>query len=277
MLRPPYKRRTLPETNNGDEQAHNAGNGAVANASYSLSHQTTAINGVDPPQKITEDSLEAHGTGFTYSHGLSTMEASELLVKFGRNELPEKSTSLLYIFLSLLCEPMPCMIWIAIVIEAILGKWMDMGILLGIQMTNASIAFYETAKSGSAVAALKASLRPEATVRRDDKWIHIDATYLVPGDLVLLSTGAAVPADCRINDGTVDIDQSALTGESLPVSMHKNGKCMMGSTVARGEVEATVEATGSNTFFGKTASMLQVTVLLNVMTVLPINDLAYLI
>lgn len=260
MLRPPYKRRTLLESSSGDDQAHNGNNGAVINSPYAHPTQISTSNGIDNTQKITEDSLESHGTGFNYSLGLTTKEASELLVKFGRNELPEKKTSLLYIFLSLLCEPMPCMIWIAIVIEAILGKWMDMGILLGIQMTNASIAFYETAKSGSAVAALKASLRPEATVKRDDKWIHIDATYLVPGDLVLLSTGAAVPADCRINDGIVDIDQSSLTGESLPVTMHKNGKCMMGSTVSRGEVEATVEATGSNTFFGKTASMLQVNV-----------------
>ncbi len=150
------------------------------------------------------------------------------------------------------------MIWIAAVVEAVIGKYMDMGILLGIQATNASIAFYETTQSGNAVAALKASLRPEATVKRDGRWKAIDASLLVPGDLVLLSTGCAVPADCRVNHGTVDVDQSAITGESMSVSRYTGELCMMGSTVSRGEVEATVEATGPNTFFGKTAALLNV-------------------
>jgi len=257
MLRAAFKRRSAGETAEADDQPH-SGNNQHGISTSSGNNNNFANNGTDVPIANAEDKLESHGTGFIYSHGLTMAEANDLLSKYGKNELPEKKTSLFYIFVSLLCEPMPTMIWIAIVIEAVLGKWMDMGILLGIQMTNASIAFYETAKSGSAVAALKASLRPEAIVNRDGKWIHIDAAYLVPGDLVLLSTGAAVPADCRINEGHIEIDQSALTGESLPVSMFKNGKCMMGSTVARGEVEATVEATGANTFFGKTAALLQV-------------------
>ncbi len=152
------------------------------------------------------------------------------------------------------------MIWIAAVIEAVIGKYMDMGILLGIQATNATIAFYETTQSGNAVAALKASLRPEATVKRDGRWKTIDASLLVPGDLVLLSTGCAVPADCRVNHGAIDVDQSAITGESMSVSRYSGDVCMMGSTVSRGEVEATVEATGQNTFFGKTAALLNVSI-----------------
>eukprot|EP01035_Chromulina_nebulosa_P037328 gene37328-50376_t len=107
--------------------------------------------------------------------GLSAAEAAVLLKIHGRNELPTKIIPKWYIFLSLLWEPMPVMIWIAIGIEAALGKWMDMSILLAIQMANASIAFYETTKSGDAVAALKASLRPEATVKRDGIWRSIDA------------------------------------------------------------------------------------------------------
>jgi H+-transporting ATPase len=85
----------------------------------------------------------------------------------------------------------------------------------------------------------------------------MDATLLVPGDTVLLASGSAIPADCRINHGDIEVDQSALTGESLPVTFYKNDSCKMGSTVVRGEVEATVEFTGANTFFGKTASLLQ--------------------
>ncbi|GAB4816895.1 hypothetical protein N2152v2_003941 [Parachlorella kessleri] len=108
-----------------------------------------------------------------------------------------------------------------------------------------------------AVAALKASLKPVATVKRDGKWQQTDAALLVPGDLVLLAAGAAVPADCVVNDGRIEVDQSALTGESLPVSMYKGDSAKMGSTVTRGEVESTVEFTGSQTFFGKTATLLQ--------------------
>jgi len=139
----------------------------------------------------------------------------------GKNELPEKVVSPWYVLMNLLLEPMPIMIWLAIVIEAVIAKWMDMTILLGIQIANASIAFYETTKAGNAVAALKASLKPEATVKRDGKWRTLDAALVVPGDVVLLATGSAVPADCRINEGNIEVDQAALTGESLPVSMFK--------------------------------------------------------
>lgn len=95
-------------------------------------------------------------------------------------------------------------------------------------------------------------------MKRDGKWKSIDGSLVVPGDLVLLATGSAVPADCRINHGQIEVDQAALTGESLPVNMFKGDSCKMGSTVVRGEVEGTVEFTGSNTFFGRTASLLQV-------------------
>ena len=148
------------------------------------------------------------------------------------------------------------MIWIAAVIELIIANYVDMTILLIIQIANASIAFYEINKAGDAVAALKASLKPEATVKRGGKWLNISATLVVPGDLCLLAAGSAIPADCRCNEGQIDVDQSQLTGESLPVTVYKGDKVMMGSTVARGEVEGTVEFTGGDTFFGKTASLL---------------------
>ena len=149
------------------------------------------------------------------------------------------------------------MIWAAIIIEAGIQSWPDMGILLGIQFMNASLSYYETTKAGDAVAALKASLKPIAYVKRDGKFLQLDAALLVPGDLVLLGAGGAIPADCVIHDSQIDVDQAALTGESLPVTMYKGDSCKMGSTVVRGEVEATVEATGANTFFGRTASLLQ--------------------
>ncbi|KAI7845817.1 hypothetical protein COHA_000727 [Chlorella ohadii] len=149
------------------------------------------------------------------------------------------------------------MIWLAIIIEFAIQNWIDAGILLGIQFANATLGWYETTKAADAVSALKAALKPLATCKRDGKWQTMDATILVPGDLVLLAAGAAVPADCIVNEGRIEVDQAALTGESLPVTMYKGDTPKMGSTITRGEVEATVEFTGKNTFFGKTAQMLQ--------------------
>merc|ERR1711871_1063896 len=202
--------------------------------------------------------------------------------KYGRNELPEKVVPKWYIFLSLFWQPMPIMIWIAIIIEYAINNPLDMTILLIIQFANASIAFYEINKAGDAVAALKASLKPEATVKRDGAWKTVNAALIVPGDLVLLASGSAIPADGRVNHGQIDVDQSQLTGESLPVTCFKGDKVMMGSTVARGEVEGTVEFTGADTFFGKTASLLAQTaensnlqnILMAIMIVLVVVSLA---
>ena len=108
------------------------------------------------------------------------------------------------------------------------------------------------------MAALKGKLQAVATVKRDGVWKNLPVAELVPGDLVLLASGSAIPADCRLNEGQIDVDQAALTGESLPVTMYTGDSCKMGSTVARGEQEATVEFTGADTFLGKTASLLKV-------------------
>lgn len=209
--------------------------------------------------------------------GLTTEEAEKLYEKFGPNELPEKETSFLVLILEHFFAPMPCMIWVAVLVEGVLENWLDMGVLLCLQFLNGGVGLYEATKAADAVAELKASLKPSAQVKRDGVWKNVDAKYLVPGDLVALSLGAAVPADCSIKEGTVDIDQAALTGESLPVTMNA-GECpKMGSTVVRGEVEATVEATGADTFFGKTAMLINNAsgglsnvqkVLLNIMVVL---------
>ena len=150
------------------------------------------------------------------------------------------------------------MIWMAVVIEAGIQNFIDMAILLFIQFANASIGYYEITKAGDAVAALKKSLKPTATAKRDGKFVNIDAALLVPGDLVLLAAGSAVPADCRVNEGEIEVDEAALTGESLPVAMFQGSSVKMGSTVVRGETEGTVEFTGSETFFGKTAALLGV-------------------
>jgi H+-transporting ATPase len=212
---------------------------------------------------------EEKGAEFIYNEvGLTDEEAAVLLEKVGKNELPDNTTPDWKLILTSLVQPMPLMIWAAAIIEAAIENWPDMGILLGIQATNCTISFYETKKAGNAVAALKKSLKPRATVKRrknideEGKFCEIDGTLLVPGDCVLLASGSAIPADCRINNGTIDVDQSGLTGESLPVTMHARSEDPehpnphMGSTCVKGEVEATVEGTGKDTELGRAAQLL---------------------
>ena len=128
-----------------------------------------------------ENAEQSASEEFIYSHGLTEVEAAELLQKWGRNELPEKTIPKWYIFVSQLWQPMPVMIWIAAIVEAGIQNYIDMAILLFIQFANASIGYYEITKAGDAVAALKKSLKPEATVKRDGEWKKIDAAFVVPG------------------------------------------------------------------------------------------------
>jgi H+-transporting ATPase len=113
---------------------------------------------------------------------------------------------------------MPIMLWTASIVEGVLGNYAGMSILLGIQFFSAGFSFYETSKADRAVAAVKTSLTSLATVKRDGKWMNMDAGFLVPGDLVKLAAGSAVPADCYVNEGEVEVDQSTWTGEYLPES-----------------------------------------------------------
>jgi len=227
---------------------------ATMKAFANSSHRASGANLIEDEEIVVE-----RQKSFVYSHhGLSTEEAARRLEKYGRNELPETVIPKWYIFVSQLWQPMPIMIWIAAIIEAAIENYIDMAILFLILFANASIGFYEITKAGDAVAALKKSLKPSATVKRDGKFVNMDAIFVVPGDLVLLASGSAIPADCRVNEGEIEVDEAALTGESLPVSKFQGSGCKMGSTVVRGEVEGTVEATGAETFFGKTAALLGV-------------------
>lgn len=113
-----------------------------------------------------------------------------------------------------------------------------------LQFLNGHIAFYEAYTADDAVAALKSALQPSVFAKRDGAWRALLTAELVPGDLVKLSSGATVPADCKLNDDRVQVDNSSLTGESQPVAVNRDGCVMMGSTVVRGEAEATVVCTG---------------------------------
>mmetsp|Transcript_24920 Transcript_24920/g.85274 ORF Transcript_24920/g.85274 Transcript_24920/m.85274 type:complete len:958 (-) Transcript_24920:120-2993(-) len=215
--------------------------------------QADSGDGEDHVELEIDESLM--GTG---EEGLSSHEAQQRLMDFGRNELEEKVKPKWKVLMGHFTGPMPCMIWAAIFIEAIIQDWPNFWVLFFLQMLNGLVGFYEDSKAGDAVAALKASLKPEAQVKRNGRWMKINAAELVPGDRVALNAGAAVPADSRVCEGMpIEVDQAALTGESLPVTMAAGSVAKMGSNVTRGEVDAIVAATGKNTFFGKTASMIQ--------------------
>src|SRR5208283_2397395 len=124
--------------------------------------------------------------------------------------------------------------------------------------SNAVVGFWEEHQAGNAIAALRAKLAVKATVKRDGKWVNPNASELVPGDVVRLRLGDIVPADARLLDGdSIEVDQSALTGESLPVTAKPGTAVFSGSIVRQGEIDAMVYATGTHTYFGKTAQMVQ--------------------
>ena len=148
------------------------------------------------------------------------------------------------------------MIEIAAILSAVVRHWADFVVIAALLVVNAAVGFWEEYQAGNTIAALKAKLALRATVQRGGVWATIPARELVPGDLVRVRLGDVVPADARLREGEpLDVDQSALTGESLPVSRGPGEVVYSGSVVKRGEIDAIVEATGKDTYFGKTARL----------------------
>jgi H+-transporting ATPase len=190
--------------------------------------------------------------------GLTQTEAKARLEKYGYNELPEKKENPLLKFLSYFWGPIPWMIEIAVVLSAVVRHWPDFFIILVLLFANAVVGFWEEFTAGNVIAGLKKTLALKARVRRDGKWTSIAARELVPGDLVRLRIGDVIPADAVLSEGDpIEVDQSALTGESLPVQ-HKTGDTVYSSSIVKmGEIDAVVSATGRNTYFGKTAALVE--------------------
>jgi H+-transporting ATPase len=190
--------------------------------------------------------------------GLSQAEATKRLTQYGPNEIEEKKTNELLKFLSYFWGPIPWMIEAAVVLSAAARHWPDFGIILVLLLANAVVGFWEEHQAGNAIAALKATLAIKARVKRDGKWVTPAARELVPGDVIRVRLGDIVPADARLLDGDpVEVDQSALTGESLPATRKSGEAIFSGSIVRQGEIGALVYATGANTYFGKTAELVQ--------------------
>ncbi|MEJ2410466.1 MAG: plasma-membrane proton-efflux P-type ATPase [Novosphingobium sp.] len=188
--------------------------------------------------------------------GLSTAEAAARLERYGRNAIEEKRTSPLVKFLGYFWGPIPWMIEVAAVLSAVVRHWPDFVIILALLVFNAGIGFWQEFKASNALDALRQSLALHARVLRDGQWRQIDAAELVPGDVIRVRLGDVLPADVTLADGDyLSVDQAALTGESLPVTRKPGDTAYSGSVVKQGEMAACVIATGTRTFFGKTAAL----------------------
>ncbi|MEJ2653503.1 MAG: plasma-membrane proton-efflux P-type ATPase, partial [Gammaproteobacteria bacterium] len=190
--------------------------------------------------------------------GLSQAEAQKRLTQYGPNEIEEKKTNPFLKFLTYFWGPIPWMIEAAVVLSAVARHWPDFGIIFLLLLANAVVGFWEEHQAGNAIAALKATLAITARVKRDGKWITPEARELVPGDVIRLRLGDIVPADARLLEGNpIEVDQSTLTGESMPATRKSGETVFSGSIIRQGEIGALVYATGQNTYFGKTAQLVQ--------------------
>ena len=234
----------------------------VANASPAKASR----RGVMPPPKVqnhlqTLAMSEVEKQLSSSPEGLTQAEATKRLAQYGPNELEEKKTNAFLKFLKYFWGPIPWMIEVAVVLSGIVQHWPDFFIILVLLFANATIGYWEESAAGNAIEALKARLAIKARVKRDGKWIRPPANQLVPGDVIRLRIGDIVPADARLFQGDdVSVDQSALTGESLPVTKKTGDAVFSGSILRRGEVGALVYATGASTYFGKTAELVETAV-----------------
>jgi H+-transporting ATPase len=200
--------------------------------------------------------------------GLTSAEVAERTEQFGLNELPERKTNPLVKFLMYFTGPIAYLIEISCIIAAVVGDWIDFGIILALLLINAIIGYIEEAKAESALDALRQTLALKTRCFRDSKLVEVEVKELVPGDIIVLRIGDIIPADARIlglgvsgeeNLAELQIDQSGLTGESLPVSKKKASTVYSSSIVKQGQQLAVVTKTGSNTFIGRAANLIAIT------------------
>lgn len=188
--------------------------------------------------------------------GLSQEEAANRLKQYGPNAIEEKKESLWKKLFSFFWGPIPWMIEVALVLSGALQRWPDFIMILMLLLINAALGFFQEFKAENAIDALKKNLALKAHVLRDGKWQEIDAAQLVPGDIIHIKLGNIIPADVRLVSGEfLSVDQSALTGESLPVSKEKGDIAYSGSVAKIGEMTGIVTETGMQTYFGRTAKL----------------------
>jgi H+-transporting ATPase len=189
--------------------------------------------------------------------GLSNMDARRLLAQYGPNATPDVEAHPLQLLLSKFIAPIPCLLEAAIVLQLFLQEFVEAGVIAVLLVFNAALGLFQEARAQGTVAALKSRLALWATARRDGAWTNVLASQLVPGDVVKLSLGGVVPADVRLIGGNVLLDQSTITGESLPIEAAAGLETFAGALVRRGEAVAIVTATGQRTKFGRTAELVR--------------------
>jgi len=213
-----------------------------------------AANGPDLEKIPVEQVLST--LGVKPEQGLSAAEVQQRTAKYGPNAIIVKEKTLAEKIRGYFTGSMAYVIEAAALVSALLGHWDDFFIIGSLLLFNAALEFWQDRKASNALAALKAGLAPEATVMRDGQWSTVQASTLVPGDIVKIRLGVIVPADLRLTSGDfASIDQAALTGESLPARKKVGDEAYAGSVVKQGEMEAVVIATGTNTSFGRTAKL----------------------
>ncbi len=189
--------------------------------------------------------------------GLTSVEARRRLTEFGPNTTPDAAVHPVQAILGKFMAPVPCLLEAAIVLQLFLGEYIEASVIALLLVFNAALGFFQESRAQATLAALKSRLALLASVRRDGDWKTISAAELVPGDTVKLSLGSVVAADVRLLVGDVLLDQSMITGESMPIEAGPDLETYAGALVRRGEAVAVVTATGTRTKFGRTAELVR--------------------
>ena len=189
--------------------------------------------------------------------GLSSEEAARRLEQYGPNATAETDISAWRVLIGKFIAPVPCLLEAAIVLQLFLHEYVEASVIGFLLVFNATLGFFQEGRAKATLAALKSRLALNASVLRDGTWAVVSAGNLVPGDFIKLTLGSVVPADARIGEGAVQLDQSMLTGESMPIEAETGYETFAGALVRRGEAVAEVIATGPNTKFGRTAELVR--------------------
>jgi H+-transporting ATPase len=189
--------------------------------------------------------------------GLTSDEAHTRLEKDGPNAMPDTTDHPLRNALAKFWAPVPWLLEASIALELALHKYYEAGVIAALLVFNAVLAYLQESRAQATLTALKSRLALNASVERDSAWKTVPASELVSGDLVKLSLGAVVAADVHLTGGSVQLDQSMLTGESLPIEAGPGADTYAGALVRRGEATAVVTATGIRTKFGRTAELVR--------------------
>jgi H+-transporting ATPase len=190
--------------------------------------------------------------------GLTDSVVRQRLQRFGFNEVTEKKENPAAQFLKRYWGPMPWLLELAIVLGIVVKHYLEAGIIFALLTINSVIGQIQSRGSQRALEALKKRLAAKAQVLRDGKWMTVDAREIVPGDIMSLGLGQIVPADAKLMTGHLSVDQSVLTGESLPVDVQESAVIYSGSVARSGEAKCVVVNTGQNTYFGKTAELIKI-------------------